>query len=312
MSSGRYGAFIDQLRHDIQTIEFCCYQPELAGETQLIINLAQQLLRRVALSCERSGGWAEDGFTSPSTWLAFHTGETRGRAQQVLRQARHLEHMTHSSAAAAAGLLNETQIRLLTACRAKAEAHYEDHIDEILVGLDSIGELAAACHAWVAAAEAVVSPDPAELAPPEPEPSTVHLSETFEGRWHLEGNLTPQDGQLLNQVLDTGIGRYLQAKRDGDPGLETLSIPAMRAQTLADLAAGSQRREPGSRSWSDRHHLNLVLRLDPDGTFHPETPLPVEGPCDASVTRIVLGAESEILDRRLHPSLRIVASRSCP
>ena len=230
----------------------------------------------------------------------------------MLAQARHLEHMAHSSAAAGAGLLNETQIRLLTACRAKAQARYNDRIDEVLVGLDSIGELAAACQAWIAAADAVDSPDPADVGPLEPEPSTVHLSETFEGRWHLDGDLSPQDGQLLNQVLDTGIGRYLQAKRDGDPGLETLSIPAMRAQTLADLAAGSQRREPGSRSWSDRHHLNLVLRLDPDGTFHPETPLPVEGPCDASVTRIVLGAESEILDRRLHPSLRIVASRSCP
>ncbi len=239
---------MEQLRRDIQTIEPCSYQPELAGEAQRLVNLAQQLLRTVALAGERSGGWAEDGFTSPSTWMAFHTGETRGRAQQVLRQARHLEHMTHSSAAAAAGGLNETQIRLLTACRAKAEARYEDPIDETLVGLGSISELAAACQAWVAAAEAVDSLDPADLAPPEPEPSTVHLSETFEGRWHLDGDLSPQDRQLLNQVLDTGVARYLQAKRDGDPSLETLSIPGIRAQALVDLAAGSLRREPGSRS----------------------------------------------------------------
>ena len=124
----------------------------------------------------------------------------------------------------------------------------------------------------------------------------MHLSETFAGRWHLEGNLSPQDGQLLNQVLDAGIARYLQAKREGDPSLETLSIPALRAQTLADLAAGSLRREPGNRSRSDRHHVSLVLRLDPDGTFHPETPLPAEAMCDATFTRIVLGAESEILN----------------
>ena len=96
MSAGQYGAFIKQLRHDLQTMDPCCYQPELVGETQLLVNLSQQLLRAVALSGEHSGGWAEDGFTSPSTWLAFHTGETRGRAQQVLRQARHLEHMAHS------------------------------------------------------------------------------------------------------------------------------------------------------------------------------------------------------------------------
>ena len=66
MSAGGYGVFIDLLRHDIQTVDPCCYQSELAGETQLIINLAQQLLRTVALSGERSGGWAEDGFTSPA------------------------------------------------------------------------------------------------------------------------------------------------------------------------------------------------------------------------------------------------------
>ncbi len=296
MSAGRYGAFIDQLRHDIQNIEPCCYQPELTGESQLIINLAQQLLRAVALSSERSGGWAEDGFSSPNTWLAFHTGETRGRARQVLRQAHHLAHMTHSRAAAQAGVLNETQVRLLTACRAKAQDSYDDNIDETLSGLDSITDLATACHTWIAAADAVDSPDPADLAPPEPEPSTLHLSQTFEGRWHLKGNLSPQDGQLLNQVLDTGIARYLQAKRDGDPGFEGLSIPALRAQTLADLAANALRHEPGDRSRSDRHHINLVLRLDPDGTFHPETSFPVEGLCDASFTRIVLGAQSEILD----------------
>ena len=72
--------------------------------------------------------------------------------------------MAHSRAAAQAGVLNETQIRLLTGCRAKAQARYEDNIDEVLVGLGSIAELAAACHAWVAAAEAVDSPDPADLA----------------------------------------------------------------------------------------------------------------------------------------------------
>ncbi len=107
---------------------------------------------------------------------------------------------------------------------------------------------------------------------------------------------SPQDGQLLNQVLDTGIGRYLQAKRDGDSSLDTLSIPVIAAQALAGLAVRSLRQEPGNRSRSDRHHISLVIHLDPDGTFHPETPLPVEGLCDASFTLIVLGAQSEILD----------------
>ncbi len=172
MLAARYGTFIEQLRHDIRTQDPCCYQPELAGEAQLLINLAQALLRSVALSSERSGGWAEEGFSSPSQWLAFHTGDSRGRAQQLLRQARHLEKMAHSQAVAHAGLLNETQIRLLTACRAKAEAHYDDHIDEMLVGLDSIDELVTATQAWIAAANAVDSPDPADLALPEPEPST--------------------------------------------------------------------------------------------------------------------------------------------
>ena len=175
-----------------------------------------------------------------------------------------------NAVAAGAGLLNESQVRLLTGCRAQAEASYDDHIDETLVGLDSIGELSAACHAWVAAAEAVDSPDPADLAAPEPEPSTVHLSETFEGRWHLEGNLSPQDGQLLNQALEGGISRYLQAKRDGDPSLETLSIPGLRAQALVDLAGLSLRCKPGhedGRSRSVRSgrggggHRPLIARL---------------------------------------------------
>ena len=75
-----------------------------------------------------------------------------------------------------------------------------------------------------------------------------------------------------------------------------MSIPGIRAQALVDLAAGSLRREPSSRSRSDRHHVSLVIRFDPDGTFHRETPLPAEAMGDASFTRIVLGAPSEILD----------------
>ncbi len=272
------------------------YSPHLLGLAQRVENVAQEWVRRLALAGESSGRWSEDGFTSATAWVECHTGQSRGQARRVLAQARHLQHMAHSSAAAGAGLLNETQVRLLTACRARAQAHYEDQIDELLVSLDSISELAAACQAWIAAAEAVDSPDPADVGPLDMEPSTVHLSETFEGRWHLDGNLSPQDGQLLNEVLDGGIARYLQAKRDGDPGFETLSISALRAQSLADLVANALRHEPSSRSRSDRHHVSLVLRLDPDGSFHPETPLPVEGLCDASFTRIVLGAQSEILD----------------
>lgn len=124
----------------------------------------------------------------------------------------------------------------------------------------------------------------------------MQLSEGFDGYWTLCGILCPQDGQLLNQVLEAGISQQLQAKRDGDPTLDNLTIANLRAQALNDLAAGSLRREPGWRSRPDRHHVNLIVRLEADGALYPEAPLPVEALCDATLTRIVLGADRKVLD----------------
>ena len=73
-----------------------------------------------------------------------------------------------NAVAAGAGLLNESQVRLLTGCRAQAEASYDDHIDETLVGLDSIGELSAACHASVAGSQTRRGPLPGNTEHPRP------------------------------------------------------------------------------------------------------------------------------------------------
>ena len=271
------------------------YSPQLLGFAQQLVNLSQEWVRRLARAGEGSGRWAEDGYPSATAWVLCHTGQSRGQARRVLQQARHLEHMTHSSAAAAAGALNESQIQPLTACRAKTQAHYNDQIDEALVGLDSISELAAATQAFIAAAEAIDSPDPADLAPPEPEPSTVHCPKPSRDAGISKGTSAPKTANYSTRSSTT-VSRYLQAKRDGDPSLETMSVPALRAQALADLAANALRREPGSWSRSDRYHVSLVLRLDADGSLHPETRVPAEALCDARFTRIVLGAQSEILD----------------
>ena len=74
-------------------------------------------------------------------------------AREVLRQARQLEHMAASSAAACSGRLHEAQVRLLTKCRAAAPERYDLEIDQTLSSLDTVEELAVAAQLWLSAAK---------------------------------------------------------------------------------------------------------------------------------------------------------------
>ncbi|MFN0090499.1 MAG: hypothetical protein ACKVWR_09580 [Acidimicrobiales bacterium] len=128
------------------------------------------------------------------------------------------------------------------------------------------------------------------------EQESFRLAEGFDGWWNGELHLSPEHGRLLASALDREVRGYLQRARDGDPTVPALSVAALRAEGLMDLVDGALRVPLGQASSPDRCHITLTVRLDGNGGLEPDGAFPEHYGCDASFTRLVLGAESEPLD----------------
>jgi hypothetical protein len=158
----------------------------------------------------------------------------------------------------------------------------------------SVSGAACAMRFWRARAEALVD-DGAEARAPERD---VHLSQTFRGRWVLDGDLDPEGGCLLATALRL-------AQTDVVGGELARSPAQQRADALVDLARfflDHREQAPGGRH---RPHLNVVVDWGDltagrggelvDGGF-------LDGAtvrrllCDASVHRVVTEGRSTILD----------------
>ena len=144
-------------------------------ETQWVINLGGELLRRLASVAGRSGCWADEGFQTVGGWLSHHAGLSRRAANACAREARLLAEMPHSAAAAAAGALTGEQVGLLTGCRAAATDRYDAATDAAFVAVGRVEELRPVAVSWRAHAQAADCPDPLR-APNRPEVASVQQS----------------------------------------------------------------------------------------------------------------------------------------
>ena len=295
--------------HLLDAIQLCTSEPidspaVLAAQAQLVFNTAGALLRQVAVETAATGQWSLDGFRSPGAWLAHVAGSAPPAAKRVVREGRLLADMPATRAAAAAGTLDDARIAQLTRCRSRAPEHYSPELDAAMVGVALQGswhDFLDAARAFHLGADAEEHPDDVDdLGQPVPEPSTFHLSETLDGRWHATMDLSADDGTILQRALGKYVGKYLQAKRDGDPSLQNSDMAAIRAQALMDLADQSMRREPGERSTPNRYGIALTLyaKSQAGGTtdWVRDGHFPPGATCDATFYRLVLGARSEILD----------------
>ena len=81
----------------------------------------------------------------------------------------------------------------------------------------------------------------------------VHLSQTFDSWWRLDGELGPENGALVAALVHEHVDKALRAQRDGDPSLERLPVSSLPAEALVDLVAQHQRRDPDDKSVADRY-----------------------------------------------------------
>jgi hypothetical protein len=263
---------------------------DAVGALQRHANLIAAAASRLARVIDESGVWADDGFRGAGRWIAFHSGERVGLCNRRVREARQLATLPISRDAAERGVLTADQVRLLCDANAAAPDRYDADTDALFAGLAVSGgtvELGRAVRAWRERAEAENAPDPAELSPDDAE-QELRLHPTFGGWWDGTLHLGPDDGALLDTLIDGEVDGYLRAARDGDPSLQQLSMGALRAKALIDLVSRAARRAPGEVSSPDRYRVGIIFPAGVDA---------VPGAaCDADLYRIVLGAHGEPLD----------------
>ena len=268
---------------------------DLLSVVQRLENSVDELKRRAACGVARSGVYALDGFRSPGRWMALHTGVPHSATNRLARVSKTMSLLRYASEAALDGLLNDAHVQQLVRCHAASPDRFDDEAEVAFTELAATGDLdgfAVAVREWVAAAEATSDAEP----PVEAERGSFKLVEAFEGWWHGELRLSPDDGALVRQAIERRVGRILNSQRQGDPSSKTLSIHALRAQALVDLADADLRSGPGQRSRPDRYHIALTMNVDADGNVAPVGPLPAGALCDANFYRLVLGPESQPLD----------------
>ncbi|MFN0090515.1 MAG: HNH endonuclease signature motif containing protein [Acidimicrobiales bacterium] len=268
------------------------------GAAQALVNSVGELARRVVSAAERNGAWAFEGWRSPVPWLAAHTGLPRGSARALHHRSTVMAGLRHAREAALEGLLNEAQVRRLVDAKSRGGERLTDEIDAALTEVACGGNdahLGVAIRTFVDWVDAVDSPDPAGLAG-ETERESFTLTEGFDGWWNGELHLSPENGRLLHSAIEREVGRCLQRSRDGDPTLAGLTTCAMRAQSLVDLVDAALRVPAGKATAPDRCHIALTVTLGAGGRLEPEGEFPEHYGCDASFSRLVLGADREPLD----------------
>jgi hypothetical protein len=255
---------------------------------EALLNAAHSLSAVVLDEFDRRGAWADEGALSAAGWVAGRTGTSPRVVRARERAGAGLRLLPGVGSAARAGRLSPHHVNALAIC-ARRHPDLAARDEAILVeeaealDADAFGLVA---RRWAERAEAVDGPDRATLATPA-KLDELHLSRTFDGRYQLDGNFSTETGEIV-AALDAEVDRQLRAARDGDPAV-ALVASRVRAAALVDLVAQTMRREPSDASTPDRYRVAVVVRADRSG----ELPMAA---CDSPAFRVMLSADSEVLD----------------
>ena len=287
-----------------------------------VSRLEAERCRRLALFADRKAH-RELEYSSPSAFLVDRAKIAPGRATRLVAQAEALAQMQYTASAWTAGSLSADQARHLFTCQTVDAETFAAH-EEMLV--DTVSDLSI-----VDTGRAVAywreANNPSGAAAEQEKlygMRRLHLSQTFEGMFRLDGYLDPVTGEIVKAALDAATPPPAQ----GDP-----RTPAQRrADALADLCRQALDTGDLPEQGGERPHLLVLVgaeRLHPSihrtgvaetvsGTVFTQTTIDCLA-CDCAVTRIVFGPNSEIVDvgrktRVIPPALRravIARDRRC-
>jgi hypothetical protein len=230
------------------------------GETVVALQRAGERLAcvvtRAVAAFDAGRSWEADGSRTASAWLAARCRMPVESARRRVRLGRALRHMGVVEAAWLAGEIGEAQVRLLAGARTPATAECFARDESMLVEQArtlGYGAFARCVAYW------------GQLADPEGTDRSaaarfaarrLHLSETFDGSWALDGLLDPINGAILAKALGAIEQEFFQAdwaearERSGEDvrASHLARTPAQRrADALVEMAKRSMALPAGAR-----------------------------------------------------------------
>jgi hypothetical protein len=239
---------------------------------------------------EHCGAARQEGYFSTTAWLMALSGDPAAVCRSRVAVATSLEDMPHTKAAFVAGEVSESRVRLLAQAQAVAPGQFASDEAQLVAEASSASskELPERLAAWRRATDlAGAEADTERLY----ELRALRTSPTWCGMVHLSGDLDPEGGMVVLAAI-----RSLSEPAALDPS--DGRTPAQRqADALVELcqrSSGDGGSRPGPRvlvtiPWETLRTGAGVVDTEA-GPIGGETVRRLC--CDATVSRVVLGAES--------------------
>ena len=242
-------------------------------------------------------GHRELGYTSPSSYLAHLGRISPGRAKRVVSRSSAAETAPHAYAAWADGRLSTDQANhMFRAAEGVPDAYpgAEERLVEIIEGLDAV-DTGRAVEYWRQSVDGPAQPDIETQA----RRRGLSISKTMGGMRRVDGWLTAPAGEALEAAIDA----LSPPPRDGD-----IRTPRQRRHdALEDLCRDWLDNGTTPTVGGEKPHLSLITDLDALRGIAGGTHETLDGDiididtlrmiaCDCSISRIVLGPDSEVLD----------------
>ncbi|MCZ7531383.1 MAG: HNH endonuclease [Acidimicrobiia bacterium] len=309
---------------------------EILDLFRAVHRLEAQLSEKIA-AFDASGEWELDGSATCQVWLRYHGRLSPSAASAKLKTARRLRLLPRTAEAFAAGEISSDHVRVIANGTDVAESlDKNDQLDA-----EEVARLVAEAEkVFVDAARAL---DPGRLCRVVThwrhavEPQVVvadetekvcrrklHMSQTLDGRFVLDGELDLEGGAVVKTALDALM-------RPPCPGNPRPTASRRRADALVEVARRSLDSGRLPTSGGEKPHLSVVVSLEtlearsgaPAAEFDNGELLSGEAArrlaCDAGVSRIITHGARQALDvgRRtptIPPAIRralVVRDRGC-
>ena len=182
-----------------------------------------------------------DGVTTIAYWVALHHGLTRRDAQRLLRAGLTTERYEQVRASFEAGDITLGHVDAISSIipdrytgeRLDAAIDAVRDIEPLLLGTASRCSLNQFERFCRSIRDRLDQDGPSD---PNAEPSRISLSRTFNGRWHLNGDLTADDGAIVATILHDLINR--QARDNTNDTTPSGTTPS--ETTSSETTAGSE------------------------------------------------------------------------
>lgn len=304
----------------------------IASESSLdVAQLRRQMERlefawlRAVREAERSGEWRAEGFATTAAWLRARCNLAPAAASASVKLARALEDLPATAEAFAAGYISRAHAHVI----AKAARPELAEVEAPLVDVARVATPVELRQVVARITDALDGDDGAARANAQYDAEYLFVSPTLDGMVKIDGQLSPERGELVLTALDA----VMESNRTARNPRERCQQRADAFVELIEAGAAQHSMGPGRKT---RPNMSFVVDLEllelrdasalvrdiraeaeHVGTLSAATIRRLS--CDACIARVITQGRSEPLDvgrstRTIHPALwnaLVVRDRGC-